>query len=155
MPGTLVHQVQDLDRRVVIVYHVALGRLPNEFFKGRLDSFGLGVNDVPLRRSRHGNAKIRLQSFHAIERHPFSVFQQGNHAPSRRVVLLLLALGWLAERTRKSTATRLGMGTFTRERQSLSPWKRRAIFTKWCVTWSEMPCGQEKVSGTVGLDKIR
>ena len=42
----------------------------------------------PTGRRGQGNAQARLQRLFAVERHPRAIFQQGNHAPGRRVVLL-------------------------------------------------------------------
>ena len=58
--GTLAHQFQNLDGRVVVVNHVALGRLPDQLLEDRFGVFGLGVNDVPLGRGRQGNAPDSL-----------------------------------------------------------------------------------------------
>ena len=35
--AALAHQLQDLDRRVVVVQHVALCRLPDQFLEGRFE----------------------------------------------------------------------------------------------------------------------
>lgn len=69
----------------------ALRGLSDQFFKDRLGTLRLGIDDVPLGRSGQGNPEARLQRLLAVERHPRAVFEQGNHTPDRRVVLLRFA----------------------------------------------------------------
>ena len=89
LPGSLAHQLQDLDPRVVVMNHVALGRLPNQFFPDRLGTLGLGLHDVPLGRGGQRNSQVLLEFLLSVEWHAIAIFQEGNHAAHGRVVLLL------------------------------------------------------------------
>ena len=84
-----VHHRQDLDRRVVVVQHVALGRLADQFLEDRFGTLGLVRNDIPLSRGGQGNAQALLQRFVAVHRHPRPISQQGDHAADGRVALLV------------------------------------------------------------------
>ena len=84
--GTLAHQLQDLDRRIVIMYDLALARLPNQLLEDRFDVLGLGADNTPLGRGRQGSAQALLQPFISIEGHSRAVFQECDHAPDRCIV---------------------------------------------------------------------
>ncbi len=84
----VAHHLQNLDGRIIVVDDIAVGRLTNQLRERRLDPFGLRLDDVPLRRGRQGNAHARLHPFRAVERHSHAVFQQGDHAACRRIILL-------------------------------------------------------------------
>src|SRR5262249_11064567 len=92
-PATLAHQLQDLDRGVVVVQHFALGRLPDQLVEGRRQLGRDRLHAVPLRRGRQRNLQIPLQALQAIERYPAAVFQEGDHAAGRGRVLALARLG--------------------------------------------------------------
>ena len=63
-----VHHRQDLDRRVVVVQHVALGRLADQFLKDRFGTLGLVRNDIPLSRGGQGcSATITLSLQRQLE----------------------------------------------------------------------------------------
>ena len=88
-PCSFFHHFEDLDRRVVVVDHVALGGLLHQLGEDRLGTFGLGRDDIPLGRGGQRNSQARLQRLRAMERHPGSILQQGNHASDGRIVLPL------------------------------------------------------------------
>jgi hypothetical protein len=50
------HQLQDLDRGVIVMQHLPLGRLPDQLLKGWGQVRSDRSHDVPLGRSRQGNA---------------------------------------------------------------------------------------------------
>ena len=60
LPGSLGPSLQDLDSRVVVIEHLALSRLPSQFFKHRLGTLGLVRHDVPLGRGGQGNPQVAL-----------------------------------------------------------------------------------------------
>ncbi len=87
-PPRLSHQLQDLDRGVIVVQHVALGRLPDQLVEGRSEVGRDCRHDVPLGRGRQRNPQIPLQAFEAVERQSAAVFQKPDHGAGRGIVLL-------------------------------------------------------------------
>ena len=71
------------------MHHVALGRLPDQAFEGRLGTLGLVGGDLPLGRIGQRNPQALLQQLIAIHRHPHAVSPESDHAAYRRVVLFL------------------------------------------------------------------
>jgi len=67
LPGAFTHEFQDLDGGVVVVHDFALSSLADQFTVGRPDDAAHGMNDVPLRGGRQGNAQRLLQSFQPAE----------------------------------------------------------------------------------------
>ncbi|HEY7309258.1 MAG TPA: hypothetical protein VH643_07885 [Gemmataceae bacterium] len=61
-------QLQDLDRGVIVVQHLALGRLPEQLLEGGSQARRHRLHDVPLGRGRQRNPQMPLQAFQAIER---------------------------------------------------------------------------------------
>ena len=55
LPAAFAHQFQDLDRRVVVVQHLPLRRLPDQLVKRRSEVRRHRLHDVPLRRGRQRN----------------------------------------------------------------------------------------------------
>ncbi len=86
-PAALSHQFQDFDRGVIVVQHVALGRLPDQLRKGRSNVGGDRTHDVPLGRGRQRNLQMPLQAFEAVERQSAAVLQEPDHAAGRGIVL--------------------------------------------------------------------
>ena len=93
MPGAFAHQLQDLDRGVVVVQHLALRRLPDQLVERRSEVRRDRLHDVPLGRGRQRNAQVPLQAIEAVERQPAAVLQQPDHAAGRGVVLPSAGLG--------------------------------------------------------------
>ncbi len=81
-------QGQDLHRRVVIVKHLALGRLPDHLLEDRFDHVGTVLDNLPLRRGWQGDAQTPLQPFQAIERKSAPILQQRDHARRFGVILV-------------------------------------------------------------------
>ncbi len=63
LPG----DTQDPHRRVVVVQHLALGRLPDQLLVDRLEHMGGLADDVPLGRGWQRNAQTPLQPLQSIE----------------------------------------------------------------------------------------
>ena len=58
-------------------------RLPDQFCENRLgEAFGLGFDDIPLRRGRQGDAQILLQRLGPVKGHPAAVLQKRSRAPN-------------------------------------------------------------------------
>ena len=93
VPAALAHQLQDLDRGVIVVQHVALRRLPDQLVEGRRQVRRHRLHDVPLGRGRQRNLQMPLQAFEAVERQAAAVFQEPDHAAGRGVVLARARLG--------------------------------------------------------------
>jgi hypothetical protein len=60
LPATFPHQLQDLDRGVIVVQHVPLRRLPDQLRKRRSEVRRDGLHDVPLGRGRQRDALVPL-----------------------------------------------------------------------------------------------
>ena len=78
----------NLHRRVVVVHHLALRRLPDQFLVRRADRLrGLG-DQLPLRGRRHRDTQIALQLLDAVKRQPAAVLESRDHGGRTRIVLL-------------------------------------------------------------------
>jgi len=71
------------------VQDLTLGGLPDQLVVDRLDRTGGSLDNIPLGRGRQGNAQVPLQPLQPVEGQPRPVFQQGDHARRRRIVLLV------------------------------------------------------------------
>jgi len=92
LPAAWSHQLQDLPRRVVVVQHLSLRRLPDQFLEGRCQVRCDGTHDVPLGRGRQRNLQVPLQAIQAVEGESAAVFQQPDHAAGCGIVFLLASL---------------------------------------------------------------
>ncbi len=86
--AALPHQLQDLDGGVIVVQHLPLGRLPDQFLEGRGQVLRDRTDDVPLGRGRQRNLQVPLQVFEAIEGEPAAIFEEADHAAGRGIILL-------------------------------------------------------------------
>lgn len=77
----------DLHGGVIIVQHLALGRLAAQFAKSRLDPVGDRLHDFPLRRGRQRQPQAVLQAFEPVKRHAGAILEQRHHRPGARVGL--------------------------------------------------------------------
>ena len=87
LPGAFSHQLQDLNRRVVVVQNLPLSRLPDQLIKHRREALRHRLHHLPLGRGRQRDTQVPLQAFEAIERKSATVLQQANHAAGRGAVL--------------------------------------------------------------------
>ena len=87
LPGSFSHQLQDLDRGVIVVQHLALRRLPDQLIERRSEARRHRLHDVPLGRGRQRDAQVPLQAIEAVERQSAAVLQEPDHAAGRGVVL--------------------------------------------------------------------
>jgi hypothetical protein len=92
LPGSFSHQLEDLDRGVIVVQHVPLRRLPDQLRERRSEVQRDGLHDVPLGRGRQRDSQVPLQAFEAVERQSAAVLQQPDHAAGRGIVLRLAGL---------------------------------------------------------------
>ena len=82
-------KLQDLHRRIVVVKHLAIGSLTDQFIEDRLNPLG-GIQDhFPLSRCRQRDSQIGLQSLHPVERKPVAVLEYGHHRAGCGIVLFL------------------------------------------------------------------
>ena len=87
LPAAFPHQLQDLDRGVIVVQHLPLRRLPDQLVERRSEARRDRLHDVPLGRGRQRDPQVPLQAFEAVERQSAAVLQQPDHAAGRGVVL--------------------------------------------------------------------
>ncbi len=86
LPVLISHQFEDLDRGVVVVEHLALGRLADQLIKDGLDVHRDSLDDVSLGQGRQRNTEFGLE---AMERKTVAVLQEADHVAGRGVILLL------------------------------------------------------------------
>ena len=80
--AAITHQFQDFDSRVVVMQHVALGRLPDHLCKDRLGTLGLGLHDVPLGRGGQRNPQVSWRCSPRWKGIPFPYFSRAIMLPT-------------------------------------------------------------------------
>ena len=87
-PARRARQAQDGHRGVIVVQHVALGGLANQFVQRWLSGRRRGRHDLPLRGRWQRDRQGGLQPFEPMKRDATAVLEERDHARRGGVVLL-------------------------------------------------------------------
>jgi len=93
LSAALAHELEDPDRRVVVVEHAARRGPTVELVVNRNDRVDVIADDLPLGRCGHRGLEVSLQPIETMERRADAIAQQGHDRGGALVVLGSLCLG--------------------------------------------------------------